>query len=84
MFEQTQTSGCGSRQNPGFPQQQMVSGTRLLRFQDVLKLGKPHSRIFNVETKLSSEYPELAFIISKFARLVLKAICEFKMEEHTT
>ena len=73
-FAELQRYDCGARQNPLFPKQKPVPGTRIPRFDDVLALADRGNFHFNVETKIFAKWPELTPSPEDFARLVLEAV----------
>lgn len=71
---------CGAIQNPEFPRQKTVPGTRVPTFEEVLQLAKPTKVDLNVETKIFPAKPELTPPPDEFARLVIEAVRKHKME----
>ncbi|MBM3763201.1 MAG: glycerophosphodiester phosphodiesterase [Acidobacteria bacterium] len=70
---------CGSLQNPEFPKQKTVPGTRIPTFAEVLKLAKKHKVDLNVETKIFPAKPELTPSPEEFAKLVLDEVRKHKL-----
>ena len=62
---------CGLKQNPLFPKQQTVPGTKMPTLDEVFALAPSGKFLFNIETKITPEHPELAPSPSEFVRLVL-------------
>jgi glycerophosphoryl diester phosphodiesterase len=73
-FAELERFDCGARQNPLFPKQKPVPGTRIPKLDDVLALADRGKFHFNVETKIFAKYPELTPSPEEFARLVLDAV----------
>jgi glycerophosphoryl diester phosphodiesterase len=71
---------CGRVQNPGFPRQQTVPGTRVPTLEDVFALAPKGTFQFNIETKIFAEHPELAPPPGEFVRLVLALIRKHHLE----
>jgi glycerophosphoryl diester phosphodiesterase len=65
---------CGARKNPAFPKQKVVPGTSIPTLDEVLSLAPRGKFGFNVETKLSPKFPELAPSPEEFARLVFELV----------
>ena len=73
-FAELQRYDCGARQNPVFPKQKPVPGTRIPKFDDVLALAGRGKFHFNVETKIFAKSPELTPSPEEFAGLVLDTV----------
>lgn len=73
---------CGGVRNPDFPHQVPVPGTRIPRFEDVLRLAAPSKVWVNVETKIR-ERPELMPPPEKFVAMILDAVRKHGMESRT-
>ena len=71
---------CGAKQNPEFPNQKAIPGTRVPTFAEVLKLAKPSKVDLNVETKIFPSRPELTPAPEEFARLVIEEVRKYGME----
>jgi glycerophosphoryl diester phosphodiesterase len=71
---------CGAKQNPAFPTQQTVPGTRMPTLEDVFALAPQGKFLFNIETKSFPQKPELSPPPDEFARLVLSAIRKHHLE----
>jgi glycerophosphoryl diester phosphodiesterase len=71
---------CGSKQNPRFPDQVLVPGTRIPTLEEVLKNVKaskhPAAKTvhFNIETKIEPARPDLYPSPKRFAELVVQAL----------
>src|SRR6266481_59544 len=63
---------CGVKQNPAFPKQHTVPGTRIPALDEVFALAPKGKFEFNIETKIFAEHPELTPPPEEFARLVLE------------
>src|SRR5580765_1860366 len=71
---------CGAKQNPAFPKQQAVPGTRVPTLDEVFALAPKGKFLFNIETKIFPEKPELTPPPEEFARMVLAAIRKHRLE----
>jgi len=71
---------CGAKQNPDFPRQTAIAGTKVPTFDEVLELAKPTQVEFNVETKIFLARPELTPTPEAFARMVIEAVKKQGME----
>jgi glycerophosphoryl diester phosphodiesterase len=72
---------CGAIQNPEFPRQKRVPGTRIPTFDEVLALAPKGTFHFNVELKIDPKKPELAPAPEEFARMAIAAIRKAKLEQ---
>jgi glycerophosphoryl diester phosphodiesterase len=79
-LEQVREWDCGKVQNPGFPRQQTVPGTRMPTLDEVFGLAPKGKFKFNIETKIFAEHPELAPAPDEFVRLVLAQIRKHHLE----
>src|SRR5437763_2670744 len=71
---------CGARQNPGFPKQQPVPGTKMPTLDEVFALAPKGKFLFNIETKSFPQRPELTPPPEEFARLVLAVVRKHRLE----
>jgi glycerophosphoryl diester phosphodiesterase len=71
---------CGAKQNPAFPTQQPVPGTRMPTLDEVFALAPKGKFLFNIETKITVARPELAPSPEAFVELVLAAIRKHHLE----
>lgn len=71
---------CGSLKNPEFPRQKTVPGAKIPTLDEVLALAGRGDFLFNIETKLSADKPELAPPPDEFARLIVEAVRRRKLE----
>jgi glycerophosphoryl diester phosphodiesterase len=71
---------CGRIQNPGFPRQQTIPGTRVPTLDEVFALAPKGSFKFNIETKIFADHPELSPPPDEFVRLVLALIRKHRLE----
>jgi glycerophosphoryl diester phosphodiesterase len=71
---------CGRVQNPGFPRQQAIPGTRMPTLEEVFALAPKGTFKFNIETKIFAEHPELSPPPDEFVRLVLALIRKHHLE----
>src|SRR5580700_1833527 len=74
---------CGALQNPRFPAQQTVPGTRMPTLDDVFRLAPRGAFDYNIETKSFPDKPEFTPPPEEFARLVLQKIRQYKLEQRT-
>src|ERR1022692_1186506 len=71
---------CGAKQNPAFPKQQAVPGTKMPTLEEVFALAPKGKFLFNIETKSFVDKPELTPPPEEFARMVLAAIRKHHLE----
>jgi glycerophosphoryl diester phosphodiesterase len=71
---------CGAKQNPAFPKQQVVPGTRVPTLDEVFALAPKGKFLFNIETKSFVDRPELTPPPEEFASMVLAAIRKHHLE----
>ena len=71
---------CGAKQNPSFPKQQAVPGTKMPTLEEVFALAPKGKFLFNIETKSFVDKPELTPPPEEFARMVLAAIRKHRLE----
>lgn len=71
---------CGAKQNPLFATQQTVPGTKMPTLDEVFALAPKGKFLFNIETKISPQRPELSVTPDEFAKLVLAAIRKHHLE----
>ncbi len=71
---------CGAVQNPKFPQQTPIAGTRMPTLDEVLDLAGKGTFDFNIETKSFPDKPQLTPPPDEFARLLLERIRAHHME----
>jgi glycerophosphoryl diester phosphodiesterase len=71
---------CGKVQNPLFPKQTPIPGTRMPMLDEVFDLAPRGTFQFNIETKIFAEHPELSVTPEKFVELVLAMIRKHKLE----
>jgi glycerophosphoryl diester phosphodiesterase len=72
---------CGAKQNPAFPLQEPVPGTRMPTLDDVFRLANQGSFDYNIETKSFPDRPELTPEPAEFVRMVLAKIREYHLEK---
>jgi glycerophosphoryl diester phosphodiesterase len=72
---------CGAVQNPRFPTQQTVPGTRMPTLDDVFQLASRGTFDYNIETKSFPDKPELTPPPDEFSRMVLAKIRQYKLEK---
>ncbi len=71
---------CGKVQNPAFPRQQTVPGTRMPTLDQVFALAPKGKFLFNIETKSFPDRPELTPPPAEFVRLVLAEVRKHHLE----
>jgi glycerophosphoryl diester phosphodiesterase len=71
---------CGKVQNPGFPRQQAMPGTRMPTLEEVFALAPRGKFLFNIETKSFPDHPELTPPPDEFARMVLAIVRKHHLE----
>src|SRR5947208_15915926 len=71
---------CGSKQNPLFPKQQAVPGTKMPTLDEVFALASKGKFLFNIETKIFAQRPGLTPPPAEFVRLVLRVIRRHHLE----
>lgn len=72
---------CGKIQNPGFPKQTPIPGTRMPTLDQVFDLAPQGTFWFNIETKSFPDHPELTPPPDEFARMVLAVVRKHKLEQ---
>jgi glycerophosphoryl diester phosphodiesterase len=72
---------CGRVQNPGFPTQEAIPGTRMPTLDQVFDLAKDGAFDFNIETKSFPEHPEYTPLPPALAQMVLAKIREHQLEK---
>jgi glycerophosphoryl diester phosphodiesterase len=72
---------CGKVQNPAFPKQTPVPGTRVPTLDEVFNLAPRGTFQFNIETKIFAEHPELSVTPEEFVKLVLEAVRKHHLED---
>jgi len=80
-FAQLQAWDCGAKQNPGFPKQKTIPGTRVPTLDAVFALAKRGNFHFNVETKIFPHRPSVTPSPERFAELMLAMIRKHKLEQ---
>jgi glycerophosphoryl diester phosphodiesterase len=72
---------CGAVQNPAFPRQQTIPGTRIPTLDEVFGLASKGKFLFNIETKIEPDKPGLTPPPAEFVRLVLAVIRKHHLED---
>lgn len=72
---------CGGMQNPAFPHQQAIKGTRMPTLDEVFALAPKGKFKFNIETKIFLDHPEVAPPPDEFVRLVLAVVRKHQLED---
>lgn len=80
-LKEVQEWDCGRIQNPNFPTQEAIPGTRMPTLDDVFALAKEGSFDYNIETKISPKTPEYTPGPDVFAQMVLAKIRQHKLEK---
>jgi len=70
---------CGSIANPHFPKRAPVPGARIPSLEEVLSLSSRGKFLFNIETKIFRDKPQLTPPPDRFAELLLRAIDRHKL-----
>ncbi|MEV0660455.1 glycerophosphodiester phosphodiesterase family protein [Actinomadura luteofluorescens] len=84
---QIKTMDCGYRQLPGFPEQEVVSGFRMVELRDVLDLVRRYRAKqvkLNIETKVEAGAPEQTAPRELFVRRVFEEIRASGIERQVT
>lgn len=84
---QIRTLDCGYQQLPGFPEQEVVKGFRMVELKDVLNLVKryrAHQVTLNIETKVEAGAPEQTAPRGLFVRRVYEEIRRSGIEHQVT
>ena len=71
---------CGKIQNPAFPRQQAIVGTRMPTLDEVFDLAPKGKFLFNIETKIFADRPELTPPPEEFVSLVLEKVRAHHLE----
>ncbi len=71
---------CGARQNPAFPRQQTIPGTRMPTLDEVFALASRGDFDFNIETKIFADRPQLTPSPEVFAQMVLDQVRSHKLQ----
>jgi len=72
---------CGKIQNPLFPKQQAIPGTKMPTLDEVFDLAPLGNFDFNIETKIFAEKPEYAPSPEEFVRLVMECVHKHNLEK---
>jgi len=72
---------CGAVQNPHFPKQQAVPGTRMPTLDEVLSLSTQGNFEYNIETKSFPDKPEYTPAPEEFVRLFLEQVRKHHLEK---
>jgi glycerophosphoryl diester phosphodiesterase len=72
---------CGKVQNPGFPKQTPIAGTRMPTLEEVFELAPQGHFLFNIETKSFPDHPELTPPPDEFASMVLALVRKHHLEQ---
>jgi glycerophosphoryl diester phosphodiesterase len=84
---QIKTMDCGYQQLPGFPEQEVIHGFRMVELKDVLNLVKSyraHQVKLNIETKVEAGAPEQTAPRGLFVRRVFEEIHASGIERQVT
>lgn len=88
--EELKQLDCGSLQNPAFPEQKIVPGTKLSTLQEFFQFIKDHEKknknskkvFFNIETKFPPKYDSV--YIEEFASIMVAEIEKAGMVDRST
>jgi len=72
---------CGAVQNPRFPTQQPIPGTRMPTLDDVFRLASQGTFDYNIETKSFPDKPQFTPSPEEFVGLVLEKVREYHLEK---
>lgn len=72
---------CGAQQNPRFPTQQAIPGTRMPTLDEVFALAPRGTFDYNIETKSFPDKPQYTPDPETFARMVLAKVRQYKLEK---
>ncbi len=72
---------CGKVQNPHFPKQTPVPGTRMPTLDEVLRLADRGNFEFNIETKSFADKPQYTPSPEEFVRLFLEQVRKHHLEK---
>jgi glycerophosphoryl diester phosphodiesterase len=81
MLAEVREWDCGAVQNPKFPKQTPIPGTRMPTLDDVFQLASRGTFEFNIETKSFPNNPEYTPVPEEFSRMVLEKIRKYKLEK---
>src|SRR5262245_27142618 len=84
---QIKTMNCGYQQLPGFPEQEVISGFRMVELKDVLNLVKTYNAKqvkLNIETKVEAGSPQQTAPRELFVRRVFEEIHASGIEDQVT
>lgn len=87
MLAEIKTMDCGYQQLPGFPEQEQISGFRMVELKDVLDLVKAYHANqveLNIETKVEAGAPEQTAPRDLFVRRVFEEIHASGIERQVT
>lgn len=71
---------CGSKVNPDYPKQKVISGTRVPTLDEAFAATKRAPVEYNIETKINPKKPELAPSPEEFVRLFLEVVRKHQLE----
>ena len=80
-FSQVRQWDCGALQNPLFPKQKPMPGTKMPTLEEVFELAAATGVQFNIETKIDPKTPDLAPAPATFARLVVDLVRKHGVEQ---
>ena len=72
---------CGKVQNPRYPTQMAIPGTRMPTLDDVFKLAPTGQFDYNIETKSFADKPQYTPSPEEFVKLVLEKIRKYKLDQ---
>lgn len=80
-LDQVRQWDCGRVQNPGFPKQTPIPGTRMPTLDQVFDLAPRGQFWFNIETKSFPDHPELTPSPEEFSAMVLEKVRKHGLEK---
>jgi glycerophosphoryl diester phosphodiesterase len=80
-LKQVREWDCGRVQNPNFPTQEAIPGTRMPTLDEVFALAKEGNFDYNIETKSFPDKPEYTPTPDVFSGMVLEKIRQHKLEK---
>ena len=72
---------CGKVQNPRYPTQMAIPGTRMPTLDDVFQLAPTGKFDYNIETKSFADQPQYTPSPEEFVKLVLEKIRKYKLDQ---
>lgn len=79
-LQQVKQFDCGGKQNPEFPKQKTIPGTRIPTLDEAFAATKNAKVEYNIETKINPKKPELAPSPEEFVKLFLETVRKHQLE----